>query len=66
MRDHYMSLLLWGANGAGEGMWIVKGVALARVCCADYPEWLSSHLINFQEHVKGVGCFANNLSGFHV
>ena len=29
MRDHYMRLLLWGANGAGEGMWIVKGVALA-------------------------------------
>ena len=24
MRDHYMRLLLWGANGADEGMWIVK------------------------------------------
>ena len=29
MRDHYMKLLLWGANGAGQGIWIVKGVALA-------------------------------------
>ena len=29
MRDQYMRLLLSGANGAGEGMLTVKGVAMA-------------------------------------
>ena len=44
MRDHYMRLLLWGANGAGEGMMRRDWHWGEGVCWGDYLERFHCYL----------------------